>query len=413
MVRKSENHNEKKSNNNKNPKKTSSKESSNSLKAKSSLLFSSSQEDIKHRRKLIMPLIPTSLNRCFHGGLPAGALVEVRGKEGHGKSVFSAIVAASAIQNDNFCCIFDTENSIDKNWYTELGVDWEIVPRFGGIHTFKNLIPKVYGLIEDFRKLKKEKKIPKESLFFIIIDSIANVIGGDESKDADERGYQVEPGIITKFTKRLLEKIEDDISVVFVNQERANTKRRSDYDPETNSAGGYAFAHNVSTRIHFTRKSKEYDKADKKTEVGNSLHYIVEKSKNIGISGQKGIIHVSNGQGIISLGFDKVREAVEEGISRGVIEISGTKYKVFNTDKEVIGKNKLIAFYDSNPNHLDELIAYLNETFDSIQIRASKQELMKLTSDYSESDISNFDDEDDEQEEEKPPIKKAIRKKVK
>lgn len=342
------------------------------------LLFAKHKDINKMKKKLSVKTKVSSLNRALFGGIPAGAICEIYGANGNGKSVCSALILSSIAEQGNLGAVIDVENSIDTEWYEALGVDWESTPRFE-ISFIQEAAKRSYEIIRDFRELKNKKQIPEGTLLYLIIDTVACLLNKNTDNDELEgKTFKEMTMLLQDWLITLLSRIGDDVSIILINQERDNVKAKNKYDPEKTSWGANALKHNCSVRIRFNLRSKDYDNSSNDKVVGYRLRFIVEKSKNVGINEQVGYIYIANGKGQCKIGFDEVKEAVEEAITVEYIEKEGSKYKVPFLDKDFSGVYRLYSHFRTNPDDLKQLKDILDKQLEDLinETKFKKEEVV-------------------------------------
>ncbi len=97
------------------------------------------------------------LNRIISGsfqkGIPQGRITDLAGPAGAGKSFIAANLVAAAQRSGAFCLVVDSENALDDEFMTKIGVDVENNYRYVGVNT----IPEVTKIVSSFLKGYKEQ----------------------------------------------------------------------------------------------------------------------------------------------------------------------------------------------------------------------------------------------------------------
>ena len=97
------------------------------------------------------------LNRIISGsfqkGIPQGRITDLAGPAGAGKSFIAANLVAAAQKAGAYCLIIDSENALDDEFMTKIGVDVTENYKYVGVNT----IPEVTKIVSAFLKGYKEQ----------------------------------------------------------------------------------------------------------------------------------------------------------------------------------------------------------------------------------------------------------------
>lgn len=168
------------------------------------------------------------------GGVPVGRVTEIYGPESSGKTVLCSSIVAQAQKNNLLCAYVDTEQALDYDFATKIGVD------------FNKLLMSQPSTLEDALKVA-EKLVDNELVKVLIFDSLVGL--GTEKENEDEFGKANYGG--TKlyyqwFRRNIYTIRENKIAVVFTNQVRDKMNSMfQTYD----TPGGHAIKHYSSMMI--------------------------------------------------------------------------------------------------------------------------------------------------------------------
>jgi recombination protein RecA len=175
----------------------------------------------------------SDLNQIFGKadvGIPYGKLIELSGRESHGKSALAAFLCACAQRDGAIAIWVDFENSWDEAWASTLGVD----------------ISKIYVITHYVGKFGKEKEMRLSTAsellaeceqligqlyrpgmkFFVVADSIAAMLADTEAELGLEGGFKANmalPMFLGKLMRRWVGLAQGCCAtILFTNQIREN-----------------------------------------------------------------------------------------------------------------------------------------------------------------------------------------------
>jgi len=176
-----------------------------------------------------------ALNRIISGsffkGIPQGRITNLAGNSGAGKSFLAANIIRSAQQAGAYCLIIDSENALDDEFMTKIGVN---VDRSGYRYAGVTTIPQVTEVVSSFLKgYKKEFGEDKEApQIIILIDSLDMLITVTELDHYEKGVTKGDQGQRNRQLKAMLRTIIQDIkklnvavictSQVYMNQDVTN-----------------------------------------------------------------------------------------------------------------------------------------------------------------------------------------------
>lgn len=134
----------------------------------------------------------------YDNGIPQGRVTIVCGDSGSGKSFLSANITKSAQQSGAFCLVLDSENSLDDEFMSKIGVDVDDGYKYVGVKTIAQVINVVSSFLKGYKKQYGED--PDAPQIFISIDSLdmlmtetelVNYEKGDQKGDQGQRNKQL------------------------------------------------------------------------------------------------------------------------------------------------------------------------------------------------------------------------------
>lgn len=159
------------------------------------------------------------LNRIISGsffkGIPQGRITNLAGSSGSGKSFLAANLVVAAQQAGAFCLVVDSENALDDEFMTKIGVD---VDRSGYRYADVATIPQVIDVVSSF--LKGYKKEFGEDVdapeIFILIDSLDMLMTETELEHYGKGEAKGDQGQRNKQLKAMLRSFVQDIKKINV-----------------------------------------------------------------------------------------------------------------------------------------------------------------------------------------------------
>lgn len=116
------------------------------------------------------------LNKIISGfydkGIPQGRITDLAGPSGAGKSFISANLVAAAQRAGAYCLVIDSENALDDEFMSKIGVDTE--DRLKYKYCSVTTIPEVTRIVSNFLKAYEAEEGTKENAqqVLILIDSL-------------------------------------------------------------------------------------------------------------------------------------------------------------------------------------------------------------------------------------------------
>lgn len=338
----------------------------------------------------VMPTYIPAFNRAvIIGGYPMGTIGEAHGPNAGGKTAFGVITGISFIKRGHIFVFIDAERTAnDKKWIANLGLEpYMKVCQYINPKSMEHAWDKVTEIIEKFNEAKAKKKIPKDKLLYILVDSVTKLIPEEALKKGGHGSfYGKQANILSQWLKILTNQIcptvkeVSDKAILFINQERKNVGAKP-FEPKFVTTCGEALKFDSTFRIRISHagKIKEGD-----LNVGKKHKFVIEKNK-VGFPDSVGYFFTSNGLGDAPPGHDLARDILTEGLLTEVIKKSG---RTFKSD-----------FFDEVTNERKVLKVIRN---DEVLMKKLMDELYKVGLSKGKITIANNndDEEDDEDEDE-------------
>jgi recombination protein RecA len=275
------------------------------------------------------------------GGVPRGRIIEIFGPESSGKTTLVLHIIANAQRGGGLAAFVDAEHALDPGYARKLGVDVD------------NLLVSQPDTGEQALEIT-DMLVRSGSLDVVAIDSVAALVPRAEI-DGEMGESQI--GLQARLMSQALRKLAGSISkartcVVFVNQIRMKIGVMFG-NPETTS-GGRALKFYSSVRLDIRRIGSIKDGEEA---VGNRTRVKVVKNK-VAPPFRTAEFDILYGTGI-----SREAELIDLGVSRNIIEKSGTWYAL---GKERLGQGKENSrkFLIENPDIASEIEAKIRETME-------------------------------------------------
>jgi len=268
------------------------------------------------------------LDYVLSGGIhetEGGHRIEFFGAESTGKSTFALHIIKKFQEQGKVCVYMDAENSYDKEWAEQIGVDNE-----------KLLIVKPSSLEEAgdlFVKL-----IPEVDL--IVIDSIVGLIPEEEiDRETNQPTMGLQARVNALITRKIYRAIaHKKTTMIFINQLRE--KIGVMFGNPYTTGGGRAIKHMYNTRIEFkTGAPIEHGSGQKKDRIGWEIKMKCIKNKKGTPYRQAVVDFYFDGR------IDNKKSLLFSAIKYGIIERAGSYYK-YDKIKEQ-GAEKFCAKLDN------------------------------------------------------------------
>ena len=201
-------------------------------------------------------ILDLAISNKPHCGFPVGRIVEITGLEQSGKSLLAAHALSETQKKDGIAVLIDTENSVNKEFYTGIGMDLSKL-----VYAQAQTVEQIFEIIETIIE-KVRTSNTKDKLVTIVVDSVAGAytlkeIEADYGKD----GWATDKAIIiSKAMRKITNTIgREKILLIFTNQLRQKLGAMPFADQWTTS-GGKALAFHSSIQIRLNKMGMIKDK---------------------------------------------------------------------------------------------------------------------------------------------------------
>lgn len=176
-----------------------------------------------------------ALNRIMSGdfnkGLPQGRIIGFAGPSGAGKSFLVGNIIKNAQEQGAFCFVIDSENALDDDYMTKIGVDVNTKYLYKSVITINHVETLVSKFISNYRK-EYGVDNPEAPRVVIAIDSLDMLLTESELENYERGRNKGDQGQRSKQLKAMLRRFVQDIknlnvsmvvtSQVYVNQDPLN-----------------------------------------------------------------------------------------------------------------------------------------------------------------------------------------------
>lgn len=161
------------------------------------------------------------ISGSFYKGIPQGRLTNLAGASGAGKSFLAANLVKAAQQAGAFCLIIDSENALDDEFMTKIGVDVKDNYKYLSVTT----VPQVTEVVSAFLKSYKDEYGEAEDApqVFILLDSMDMLMTETELGHYEKGDTKGDQGQRNKQFKAMLRTFVQDVkklnaAMVFTSQ---------------------------------------------------------------------------------------------------------------------------------------------------------------------------------------------------
>lgn len=274
-----------------------------------------------------------SLDRALGiGGLPTGSVVEIYGKPAVGKTTLALHLIKEAQKQDRLCVFIDSEHALDPQYAETLGIDMSNIYITQPTHAREALTI-------------MDKLIRTSEVGLVILDSVASLGAEEEQKDDVAKPHvALQARLLSQFLRRNISVIhETDTLVVFINQMRYNISSffTSEFTP-----GGEAIKYYAHVRIFLKILSQIKGSTGI---IGNRISATVTKNKHAFP------YKVAEFDFIFGEGIDTYGEIIDLALERGILQRSGSFYKL-DDQKIAQGRENCKQFLKESEDLVQELI---------------------------------------------------------
>ena len=286
------------------------------------------------------------------GGLPKGRIIEIYGPESSGKTTLALHVVASAQKNEGVCAFVDAEHALDPVYAKNLGVDVD-----------KLLVSQPDGGEQALEIA--DTLIRSGAVDVLVVDSVAALVPKAELEgDMGDTHVGLQARLMSQALRKLTSSIaKSNCMLIFINQIRMKIGVMFG-SPET-TTGGNALKFYSSVRLDIRRIGAIKDKDQI---VGNQTRVKVVKNK-VAPPFKITEFDILYGEGI-----SKEGEIIDIGVSRGVVEKSGSWYS-FNGNRIGQGRENAKKYLVENKEISDEIESLIRG---NDKLEDSESEIEKL-----------------------------------
>jgi len=284
------------------------------------------------------------------GGYPKGRVVEIFGPESSGKTTLALHAIAEAQRQGGIAAFIDAEHALDVGYARRLGV------------SLADLLVSQPDTGEQALEIA-EQLVRSGACDLVVVDSVAALVPRAEIEgEMGDAHMGVQARLMSQALRKLTAVVSRNQStVIFINQIRMKIGVVFG-NPET-TTGGHALKFYASVRLDIRRvgQLKEGEAV-----VGSRTRVKVVKNK-VAPPFREAEFDVRYG-----LGVDRLAEAIDLGVERGLVEKSGAHYGL---DGERIGQGRERAaeWLRANPAALERLVARLAAPAETPQPREAAQ----------------------------------------
>ena len=271
------------------------------------------------------------------GGYPRGRVVEIFGPESSGKTTLSLHAIAEVQKTGGVAAFIDAEHALDVSYAKKLGVN------------LADLLVSQPDTGEQALEIG-EQLVRSGAVDLIVVDSVAALVPRAEIEG--EMG-DAHMGLQARLMSQALRKLTAVVSrnqatVIFINQIRMKIGVVFG-NPET-TTGGHALKFYASVRLDIRRigQLKEGEQV-----VGNRARVKVVKNK-VAPPFRDAEFDIRYGAGV-----DRLAEAVDLGVERGLVEKSGAHYSI-GGERVGQGRERAVEWLRANPAACEGLVAKLS-----------------------------------------------------
>ena len=287
------------------------------------------------------------------GGVPRGRVIEIYGPEASGKTTLSLHVAAEAQKAGGVAAFIDAEHALDPVYSKNLGVDVD-----------KLLVSQPDGGEQALEIA--DTLIRSGAVDVLVVDSVAALVPKAELEgDMGDTHVGLQARLMSQALRKLTSSIaKSNCMLIFINQIRMKIGVMFG-SPET-TTGGNALKFYSSVRLDIRRIGAIKDKDQI---VGNQTRVKVVKNK-VAPPFKITEFDILYGEGI-----SKEGEIIDIGVSRGVVEKSGSWYS-FNGNRIGQGRENEKKYLIENKEISDEIESLIrgNDKLEDLESEIEKPE---------------------------------------
>lgn len=294
-----------------------------------------------------IPFTSPKANYVTRGGIPKNKMTEFFGAEGGGKTTSALDIIANYQKQDNRYCVYiDLENTLDKDWGEQLGVDFENV-----------ILLKPEGEFGETVLDMALDLIKSGDVGLMVIDSVPYIISkAVQEADLEQKTYAGNSALLTVFCSKVIPLMKKfQCTLLMINQIR--DKMGVTYTAY-NTPGGRMLKHSYSFRVQFSKGSLLDTKGAEvsgsyETPIGNIVNMKIEKNK-VSKPDRKVGSYTLN----YTYGVDILNDLVDLAIFFDVIEQRGAWFNYGEIKWQ--GKTKVVQELRENEELFNQVLAEVN-----------------------------------------------------
>jgi recombination protein RecA len=294
-------------------------------------------EDAEAPRVEVIPSGSIGLDLALGvGGYPRGRVIEIFGPESSGKTTLALHAIAEVQKQGGVAAFIDAEHALDVGYARRLGVN------------LADLLVSQPDTGEQALEIA-EQLVRSGAVDLVVVDSVAALVPKAEIEgEMGDAHMGVQARLMSQALRKLTAVVSRNQStVVFINQIRMKIGVVFG-NPET-TTGGHALKFYASVRLDIRRigQLKEGEQV-----VGSRTRVKVVKNK-VAPPFREAEFDVRYGVGV-----DRIAEAVDLGVDKGVVEKSGAHF-AFGGERIGQGRERAAEWLRQNPAALDAIVRQL------------------------------------------------------
>jgi recombination protein RecA len=294
-------------------------------------------EDTEAPRVAIIPSGSIGLDLALGvGGYPRGRVIEIFGPESSGKTTLALHAIAEAQKAGGVAAFIDAEHALDVSYAKRLGVN------------LADLLVSQPDTGEQALEIG-EQLVRSGAVDIIVVDSVAALVPRAEIEgEMGDAHMGVQARLMSQALRKLTAVVSrNQATVVFINQIRMKIGVVFG-NPET-TTGGHALKFYASVRLDIRRIGQL---KDGEQVVGSRTRVKVVKNK-MAPPFREAEFDIRYGVGV-----DRVAEAIDLAVARGLMEKSGAHYSL-GGERIGQGRERAAEWLRANPAALESLTAKL------------------------------------------------------
>ena len=315
---------------------------------------------IPKREYTRIPFTSPRMNYCTYGGLPTGRLIEFYGEEHGGKTTTALDIVGNyqRMETGKRVAYFDSENTLDVEWATKLGVD---------VDSLILLQPEEQSAEEILQYILD--MIQTGEVGLVVIDSIAAMVSSQamDKTIADKTYAGISMPLTTFGDKAVMLCKRTGCTVIGINQIRDDLGAM--WGGAIKTPGGRAWKHLCSVRMQFTRGSFINEKGEEikrssESPVGNKVLMSMTKNKTCPANRRGGYYTINYAYGI-----DYLADLIEVALKYDLIQQSGAWFTIIDPDSgeilsdKIQGMSKVYAYLEDEAN--EGVLTFIENYIDS------------------------------------------------